>query len=1162
MANGFDTYYFEVTNEVKSRQWQAARDAAMQSGDPYAQALVLIDDQDRPLPDMVSEWLPALSLIISEAQKRPDEPQFSYRALASFNWRFGFGTDADCRDDVMAARVLPLVKATLGLFQGELRDNRAKLTFLDYAAKCSRGAESVAYTGEGLALADATNPEAAASASQQTASEAFEKGDFARAKDLYQKMHGIIRTRSNGAYSAQQVPGSGAGPSTIVQMYHVGLRAEVDEAAMILVRDFRAIPVEDVFDATIPGDMLREIIGDVASMLVQTRQIDALREFGSYISEGREPWYAAAFGVNDLMLDGADEEAATAAAFYAPKLVADGAYDDAARLAVQEAEAQLRLGATSLAERALSNAILWAGRANEPDTVEVDIQRLRAELSLSGSEARSIGDVWAEELSDYYSRACTTNVIGGAGTLSVEVDHVLLSTTPRLVDELLSGGVLETFEKCDPNHSVFQGVGRLYCHLAVADGKDVLVSQFLDRTLSQTGTGFNSYPLTACMEGLGDAGRRDLLFPFATRIVERSDDLLLTLAALPDASRDAMIASVMPTYVSPNRWAEPDAAVFLKAMSDAERLEKLDAFRTSYQIAHSGASMRSYELEYINNQAYATGHAWLGLGLPRVAEAYFAVDDRLPLVDLPLIDPETLRAVMSDLPRLRLVEAHARAAVMRGDVRAASSIIAPVISLAITELLADERAFPATIEQFAGRNASLFRLWLSLASDAKADPNAILLVQQGLTMAASTAHLSALDQRMASGDAETVRKYQDVRRSLRILQGRPLDQRDPGKVEELSSRLAELEDALEAELTNGSGAFGILARAETVASHLGENNAGLLVASQLNDGMLLSWTDGDGTIVQRLPWSDNTTRNKVAQFRDAILSDSAQDKEKARHLARSLYSDLLEWTRADTVTDIRLVIDGALGGLPFAALLTEDDQWLGQRYTLRVAPSVAWALDQSADDNQAEKPFLGIGAVNFSGLSDRVDLPPLPETEAEVRFLAAALGADPASDVLVSDQATEARLRTLSESGDLARFETISFATHGLLGTSASHAGLALSTPEGRSADDGLLTSEEIFQLRIDARLVILSACNTGVPGASAGLSDLSSAFLFAGAKRLLVSHWEVDSGGTIEFMRLFAINMKEEQTRELALRRTIEQMSHNGAFAHPRYWAAFFLIG
>jgi len=95
-----------------------------------------------------------------------------------------------------------------------------------------------------------------------------------------------------------------------------------------------------------------------------------------------------------------------------------------------------------------------------------------------------------------------------------------------------------------------------------------------------------------------------------------------------------------------------------------------------------------------------------------------------------------------------------------------------------------------------------------------------------------------------------------------------------------------------------------------------------------------------------------------------------------------------------------------------------------------------------------------------------------------------------------------------------------------------------LTPPEKASnEDDGLLTASEVARLEMDADWVILSACNTaaadGSPGAEA-LSGLASAFLYAGARSLLVSHWYVNSEGAVRLITgAFAELLRDPRNRQ-----------------------------
>jgi CHAT domain-containing protein len=160
----------------------------------------------------------------------------------------------------------------------------------------------------------------------------------------------------------------------------------------------------------------------------------------------------------------------------------------------------------------------------------------------------------------------------------------------------------------------------------------------------------------------------------------------------------------------------------------------------------------------------------------------------------------------------------------------------------------------------------------------------------------------------------------------------------------------------------------------------------------------------------------------------------------------------------------------------------------------------------------------------------------------------------------------------LSQSGALAQYRVVHFATHGALAgqlSSASEPGLILTPPAAPSMDDdGYLSASEVATLKLDADWVILSACNTAAgdaPGAEA-LSGLARAFFYAQARALLVSHWEVYSDATVKLITsaVDTISRDPKVGRAEALRRAMLTLIDKGKphEAYPSYWAPFVVVG
>jgi CHAT domain-containing protein len=194
-------------------------------------------------------------------------------------------------------------------------------------------------------------------------------------------------------------------------------------------------------------------------------------------------------------------------------------------------------------------------------------------------------------------------------------------------------------------------------------------------------------------------------------------------------------------------------------------------------------------------------------------------------------------------------------------------------------------------------------------------------------------------------------------------------------------------------------------------------------------------------------------------------------------------------------------------------------------------------------------------------------LPQLPDTADELNAVARDLGVA-ASDIHLGLEASETNVKR----APLADYRIVYFATHGLVAGDVkglAEPSLVLSIPrEPSEFDDGLLTSSEVAQLKLNADWVVLSACNTiagDKPGAEA-LSGLARSFLYAGARALLVSHWSVDSEAatrltTATFDRLKSDPKlgRAEALRQAMLAYLADKASPKNAY--PAFWAPFALV-
>jgi CHAT domain-containing protein/tetratricopeptide (TPR) repeat protein len=157
--------------------------------------------------------------------------------------------------------------------------------------------------------------------------------------------------------------------------------------------------------------------------------------------------------------------------------------------------------------------------------------------------------------------------------------------------------------------------------------------------------------------------------------------------------------------------------------------------------------------------------------------------------------------------------------------------------------------------------------------------------------------------------------------------------------------------------------------------------------------------------------------------------------------------------------------------------------------------------------------------------------------------------------------------RHLVQSGRLAGYDYVHFATHAVIDSEHPElSGIVLSLVDrGGRSEDGFLRMLDIYNLKLNAHLVTLSACRTalGKDIAGEGLVGLTRAFFYAGASRVVATLWSVEDKATAELMRRFYTGiLKDKLSPAAALRAAQLAMWHDKQWRSPYYWGAFTLQG
>ncbi len=359
-------------------------------------------------------------------------------------------------------------------------------------------------------------------------------------------------------------------------------------------------------------------------------------------------------------------------------------------------------------------------------------------------------------------------------------------------------------------------------------------------------------------------------------------------------------------------------------------------------------------------------------------------------------------------------------------------------------------------------------------------------------------------------------------------------------------------------------------------------------------------------------WPIDLTRDQaeqtVAKLRAAFLPDAKGDLPTFDvALAHDLHKRLLGSVAADVgrLKSLMIAAGGALQSLPFALLVRESPPtinepadykkvaWLAKDLSMSYvpAPQSFVLLRTNASVSRALNAYIGYGGFAPLGLGaaagliaagrppgqallgcdadarELASLPPLDFAEGEVAYTAKQLG--------VGSQATRlgrAFSRTSVVRGGLERFKIVHLAAHALLPSELRCLDQpVILTGQGVGAE-AMLRAEDIAAMRLDADMVVLSACNTAGPdGKSAGeaFSGLARSFFTAGTRGLMASHWNVGDDSTA-FMMVNVLSAVGKGGRPATVLHDIQLLMLREAgtdgnpaiWAHPFFWAPFVFAG
>ena len=470
-------------------------------------------------------------------------------------------------------------------------------------------------------------------------------------------------------------------------------------------------------------------------------------------------------------------------------------------------------------------------------------------------------------------------------------------------------------------------------------------------------------------------------------------------------------------------------------------------------------------------------------------------------------------------------------------------------------------------------------------------------------------------------DADLLKKEREIRQLLNAKAQRQIQlmaqKGNPGEIEILKKEISALEDEYEqsqSAMRKSNPAYAALIQPQPlglkeIQQQLDPDT--VLLEYSLGDDRSYLWVVTENSLkTYELPKREEIQKTAKEVYESLVARSVVKPVESpAERQARIAQADAqFEQAAADLGRMIlapaaaefgtrRLVViaDGALQYVPFAALSTGTARKAyrplvveHEIVSLPSASSLAIQRQGLTNRKPAPKGIAVIADPVFSISDSRLRIGTQPTAESDTRIIEHLSGgpggqlsirrlpftrqeadrilsvAPPGANFKALDFRAN---RSVATSGELSQYRYVHFATHGYLDTErAGLSAIVLSmVDEQGKPQDGFLRTHDIYNLKLPAELVVLSACETGLGKEvkGEGLEGLTRGFMYAGARRVVVSLWNVNDKATASLMqRLYLGMLRSNKTPAAALRDAQIQMLRTRQWQSPYFWAPFVMQG
>lgn len=306
-----------------------------------------------------------------------------------------------------------------------------------------------------------------------------------------------------------------------------------------------------------------------------------------------------------------------------------------------------------------------------------------------------------------------------------------------------------------------------------------------------------------------------------------------------------------------------------------------------------------------------------------------------------------------------------------------------------------------------------------------------------------------------------------------------------------------------------------------------------------------------------------------------VVSDKENHNFK---LGNELFHQLVFPGLDEKIKKIIIVPADVLNALPFETLITDKNHWLIEDIKISYTPSIT-SLREIISRNgsthlRRQKDILAVGDPNFGELEkDSINKNIFNEfyAQSDLQFFRlkysgvetdriSSLFSEEKSDIFKRELASEENIKN----HNLANYKILHFATHSLIDDKMPARSSIMLVLDDDPSEDGFLQMREIYNLKLNADLVTLSACQTGGGQfwKGEGIEGLNRAFFYAGTSSVIMSLWSVNDQATYQLMERFYTHLRSSQPIAQALQRAKLEMINSEVLTHPFYWAGFVVSG